>query len=213
MVQLLFMLIVATSCGSAQTGAMTTPSQAAVLNDHFGFLVGNVVHRESDTKPLFVLAIPSDTAGVVSPDGRRLAYLTNNELRVIDVASGAQPRTLFTIPAEEGAMYIAWSSDNTGLVVGVNGPVGPVNEGLPAYTKLRIIDAVGGTPRDVVSVPDASMVPLAWDRQAHLISAYEPSQGGAGAYHVVAESGALKRTQARPGLYILEASRDGPGHP
>jgi len=31
----------------------------------------------------------------------------------------------------------------------------------PACTKLRVIDAAGGTPRDGISIPDAAMVPLA----------------------------------------------------
>src|SRR2546422_2350725 len=189
-IRFLMVLLVATACGSGpSTVGTTSPTPAAILDDHFGFILGNAVRRESDTKPLFVLPIPNDTAGVVSPDGRRLAYLANNALRVIDLAPNAQPRTLFTITAKEGGMYLAWSSDSTGLVVGVNGPVAPVNEGLPAYTKLRVVEAAGGTPRDVISIRNAAVVPLAWDRQAHLISAYEATQIGAGPYDVVAESG------------------------
>jgi len=201
-------LVIATACGNA-TVATTSPTPAPVLDDHFGFIAGNSVRVESSAKPLFVLAIPSDTAGVVSPDGTRLAYLANNQLNVITIASGAQPRTLFALGAKEGAMYLAWSSDSTGLVVGVTGPAAPVTEGPPAYTKLRVVDATGGTQRDVISIPNASAVPLAWDRQAHLISAYEATDGGAAAYDVVTESGTLKRTNAGPDLYILSASQDG----
>ena len=188
-IRCLMVLLVATACGGGpSTVATTAPPPAPILDDHYGFIVGNSVRLESDAKALFVLNIPSDTAGVVSPDGRHLAYLANNELRVIDIVSGAQPRTLFAISAKEGAIYLAWSSDSTGLVVGVNGPLAPVNEGLPAYTKLRVVDAAGGTPRDVITIPGAAVVPLAWDRQAHLISAYESTQGGAGSYDVVSES-------------------------
>ena len=209
-VRLLMALVVATACGSGpSTVATTSPSPAAVLDDHFGFIAGNSVRVESGARPLFVLAIPSDTAGVVSPDGRRLAYLADNQLNVINIASGAQPRTLFAMGAKEGAMYLAWSSDSTGLVVGVTGPLAPVNEGLPSYTKLRVVDAAGGASRDVISIPQASVVPLAWDRQAHLISAYEATQSGAGAYDVVAESGTFQRTNAKTDLYILAASQDG----
>ncbi len=209
-VRLLMALVVATACGSGpSTVATTSPSPAAVLDDHFGFIAGNSVRVESGARPLFVLAIPSDTAGVVSPDGRRLAYLADNQLNVINIASGAQPRTLFALGAKEGAMYLAWSSDSTGLVVGVTGPLAPVNEGLPSYTKLRVVDAAGGASRDVISIPQASVVPLAWDRQAHLISAYEATQSGAGAYDVVAESGTFQRTNAKTDLYILAASQDG----
>src|SRR5438034_4279245 len=135
-IRFLMVLIIATACGSANpTVATKTPVSAAILDDHFGFLVGNAVRTESDTKPLFVLPIPEDTAGVVSPDGRRLAYVGSNDVRVIDIAPKAQPRTLFTVSGEEGGAYLAWSSDSTGLVFGVTGPPSPVNEGPPSYTK------------------------------------------------------------------------------
>ena len=210
-VRLLMALVVATACGSGpSTVATTNPTPATVLDDHFGFIAGNTVRVESSAKPLFVLPIPSDTAGVVSPDGRRLAYLADNQLHVINIASGAQPRTLLSLSALEGAMHLAWSSDSTGLVIGVTGTVAPVNEGRPSYTKLRVVDTAGATPRDVISIANASVVPLAWDRQAHLISAYEATESGAGAYDVVSESGTLKRTSAgAANLYILSASQDG----
>src|SRR5437867_12515317 len=118
-IRFLMVLLVATACGSGpSTVATTSPTPTAILDDHYGFIVGNTVRLESDAKPLFVLNIPSDTAGVVSPDGRHLAYLANNELRAIDIASGAQPRTLFAVSGKEGAMYLAGSSDSTGRVVG-----------------------------------------------------------------------------------------------
>ncbi len=208
-VGLLLALLVAAACGSNPTAATTSPTPATVLDDHFGFIVGNAVRRESDTKPLFILGIPNDTVGVVSPDGTRLAYLLNNELHVIDIKAGAQPRTLFAMSSSEGAMYLAWSGDGTGLVVGVNGPGAAVNEGPPAYTKLRVVEVVGGAPRDVISIPNASVVPLAWNREAHLISAYESTQSGAGAFDVVTESGALTRTGTRDGLFVMQSSRDG----
>jgi hypothetical protein len=52
-------------------------------------------------------------------------------------------------------------------------------------------------------------VPLAWDRQAHLIGAYEPSSSGARSYYVIDESGTVKRANAGPGIYIVEASQTG----
>src|SRR5256885_2808420 len=209
-IRFLMVLLVATACGSGpSTVGTTSPSPAAILDDHFGFIAGNVVRLESDAKPLFVLNIPSDTAGVVSPDGRRLAYLENNALHVIDIAANAQPRTLFTITGKEGGMYLAWASDMTGLVVGVNGPMAGVSDVPPSYTKLRIVDAAGGTARDVISIRNAAVVPLAWDRQAHLIAAYEATQSGAGPYDLVAESGALKRTNTRDGLFWLASNQDG----
>ena len=212
LIRLVIGIVMVTACGSVNPTVATsspTPTPAAIVDDHFGFLVGNAVRPESDTKPLFVLPIPEDTSGVVSPDGRHLAYVGTNDVRVIDIAPKAQPRTLFTVSGEEGVAGLAWSSDSTGLVFGVTGPPSAVNESPPAYTKLRIIDAAGGTPRDVVRIPNANVIPLAWDRQARLISAYEAFEIGAGAYDVVSEDGTRKVTPAGPGLYVLAASPDG----
>src|SRR5207245_11373383 len=94
-VRLLMALVVATACGSGpSTVATTNPTPATVLDDHFGFIAGNTVRVESSAKPLFVLPIPSDTPGVVSPRGRRRAYLADNQLHVINIGSGPPPRTL-----------------------------------------------------------------------------------------------------------------------
>src|SRR6267378_1225842 len=119
-------LVVSAACSSGPSKVATTsptPAPAAVFDDSFGFLIGNTVRSESSSKPLFALAIGNATGAVVSPDGRQLAYFARNELRVIDIKAGAQPRTLLTITGKgEGAMYLAWSSDNTGIVIGVGGP-------------------------------------------------------------------------------------------
>src|SRR5207245_7227480 len=111
-VRLLMALVVATACGSGpSTVATTNPTPATVLDDHFGFIAGNTVRVESSAKPLFVLPIPSDTAGVVSPDGRRLAYLADNQLHVINIASAAQPRSTLSLRPPLEASPLAWSSD------------------------------------------------------------------------------------------------------
>jgi len=48
-------LLVATACGSGpSTVATTSPTPAAILDDHYGFIVGNSVRLESDAKLLFV---------------------------------------------------------------------------------------------------------------------------------------------------------------
>ena len=210
-VYMLLALVVAAACGSgpSRVGAITpTPAQAVVFDDHFGVLVGNTVRRESGPEPLFVLGIASDSGGVVSPDGRRLAYWANSDLRVIDVAPGAQPRTLLAIAGNEGALYFAWSTDGTGLVVGVNGGGGGFADAPPGYTALRVVDVAGGPPREIARIRNANVVPLAWDRQARLIAAYEPTAAGTYSYDVVSESGSVKQTTPQSSLYFLEASHD-----
>ena len=66
-IPLLMGLVIATACGSSNPAVATgspTPSAGAIVDDHFGFIVGNAVRPESVTKPVFVLPIPEDTAGV-----------------------------------------------------------------------------------------------------------------------------------------------------
>src|SRR5437870_105359 len=218
--QALIALTFLAACGSSpSTVAKATPSSspasASILDDHFGFLAGDGVRSESDARPLFVLGI-GEVSGVVSPDGRRLAYWAASELRVIQIAPNQKPHTVLTVTTPEGALYFAWSSDGTGLAVGVNAPVAnPAPDGPPAYTAIRTVDVAGGQPREVARVSGANVVPLAWDRQARLIAAYEPSSSGGRSYFVIEEGGKVSRNDAGPGLYIVEANsegRDGFGH-
>lgn len=235
--QAVVVLIVAAACGagsptassptsSGPISASSTRTQPAsapaeVLDDTFGFLVkklyanepilgevGWSVRRESDPRPEFPIGIGEPFTIAVSPDGRHVAYWAGNELRVIDVAPDAQPRTLLALPNNESALWIVWSSDGTGLVTGVNGAGVAAADAPPAYTALRVVDVAGGQPREIVRIPNANVVPLAWDRQARLIAAYEPSSSGARSYYLVEEGGTVKRTDAGPGLYLVEASRD-----
>ena len=210
-IQTLMLLVVATACGSSPTAVVTpssSPGPAAILDDHFGFLAGNVVRRESDLQPVFELAIPNNSGGVVSPDGRRLAYEEGNELRVIDIAPGTRPRTLLTTTSKESGIHVAWSSDSTGIVVGVVGPWASAVDAPPGYTEIRVVDVAGGQPRAVVRIANANVDPLTWDRQAHVITAYQQSSSGVVSYYVVDEGGSLKRSNAGP-FYTVAASQDG----
>ena len=167
------------------------------------------MRHESDPQAIFVLGI-GEVSGVVSPDGRQLAYWAANELRVIQIAPHSSPRTLMVVKPPEYALYVAWSSDGTGLAVGVNAPVAnPAPDGPPAYTAVRVVDVANASTGEIARIANANIVPLAWDRQAHLLTAYEPSSGGARGYYVIEEGGKIARTDAGPGLYIVEASRDG----
>ena len=210
-VQVLVALVLATACGGGTSPiATTSPTPATLFDDHFGFLIGNAVRLESDSKTAFTLGIPNDSGGVVSPDGHRLAYWDKNALRVIDIAANARPRTLLTLTAKgETAYYFAWSSDGTGLVVGVNGGGGGMADAPPGYTAVRVVDLAGGRAREIVRVKFASVIPLTWDRQAHLITGYRPSGAGAQEYYVIEEGGKLKSSPTAQGAYVVEASHDG----
>ena len=206
--QALLALTFAAACGGSTSVGTSSPTPATVFDEHFGVLIGNTVRAEGGPQALFSLPIASESGGVVSPDGRRLAYWAGNELRVIGVARDAQPRTLLSITDGEAALYFAWSSDGTGIVVGVNGGGGGQGDAPPGYTALRAVDVAGGAPREIVRIKNANVVPLAWDRKAHLIAAYEPIASGTYNYDLVSEDGTVKQTPPMTSLYFLEASHD-----
>ena len=203
--QALLALSVAAACGGTSIVATTSPTPVAVFDDRFGVLIGNTVRAESGPQSLFVLGIDKDAGGVVSRDGRHLAYWAGNELRVIDVVPGAQPRKV-TETADQGAL--AWSSDGTGLVIGVTGGGGGQGDAPPGYTAVSVVDVAGGTPREIIRIRNANVVPLAWDRQARVIAAYEPIASGTYNYDVVSEGGTVKQMPPSSSLYFLEASHD-----
>jgi hypothetical protein len=145
----------------------------------------------------------------VSPEGRRIAFWVKNVLQVADVLPNAQARSLMTIsPTSEYAGYIAWSSDGTGIVVGVVGGGGGYADGPPGFTALRVVDVAGGQPREIARIKNANVLPLSWDRLAHLIAAYEPVASGTVNYDTITENGIVKRTPPGSQLYFLHASQD-----
>jgi len=226
--QALLALSVAAACGSAPSTVATGSASAsrtesspalAVLDDNFGFVLNKLydnypipgplglkVRRESDLQPVFELGVASPNGITVSPDGRHAAYWSNNELRHIDIAPNAVPHTLIAIPSNESALYVAWSDDGTGIVIGVNGAGGGFADAPPEYTALRVVDVAGGQPREIVRLPNTAVIPLAWDREARLIAAYEPSSSGARSYYLIDEGGGVTSSNAGPGLYEVEAS-------
>lgn len=153
------------------------------------------------------------TPMALSPDGRRLAYWAGNELHILDVAENARPNILLavtTVRSVEQSHGLAWSSDGTGIVIGVTGP--PVSEGAdapPAYSALRLLDASGGQPREIVRVERRVLAPLSWDRRARTITAYEPGQAGVVSLDVVDEGGKLERNATPSGPVTVQASQDG----
>jgi hypothetical protein len=198
------------------------------------------VNRESETRPTHDLldglagrtvvsnyGIPSSHGLAASPDGRRVAYWTAIgadqlplELQVLDLAPGARPRTLLTLTPEFGDVVgesVVWSSDGTGLVIGVG--TSPLRCGCcdpscpPKDAALYLLESAGGKPREIARIRGGSIVPVAWDRQARLVAAFDLESGGGRvlAYDVIPESGAIGRTPmviGAGGTVVVEASPD-----
>ena len=197
------------------------------------------VRQESDARPIHDLLdglggrsvvsnyqIPVSYGLAISPDGRRLAYWTVQadqfplELQVLDLAPAARPRTLVTLTKEFGDVVgesVVWSSDGTGLVIGVgSSPLRCGADGPPCPPKdasLYLLETSGGKPREIARIQGGSLVPVAWDRRARLAAAFEFDSGGGRvlAYDLVQESGAIGRTPmviGAGGTVVVEASSD-----
>ncbi len=157
---------------------------------------------------MFILGT-GNVSGTVSHDGRRLAYWDKTALRVIDITPVAVPRTLMSVTAAgEYAYNFAWSTDNTGIVVGVAGGGGGAADAPPGYTAIRVIEVTGGQPREITRIANANVVPLAWDRTARLIVAYEPVCCGTLNYDTITEDGSVKRTKPAFDLFFFQVSND-----
>ncbi len=101
---------------------------------------GSGVRRLTDT------ALLDETNPAISPDGSRIAYLLRTQIQIVG-ADGGQPTQLDTGSVGVGGAP-AWSPDGTKLVFE---GVGPAPGGYTTGRKLWIVDASGGTPRQLTA--------------------------------------------------------------
>lgn len=210
------LLVIAMSCTSTPTVSPTPafPSHAvtstAVLTppgaDRYGLVIGATVRSEGDPRKIAELAaVPFN--GAVSPDGRRLAYWEASPggaearvLRLFDIATPAQERILVTLPTTETAGGVAWSSDGSGLLIGVSSVAYvstdvPVGAARPVYTALRDVDVASAAVREVARLMEAlPLRPVAWERRSRVAAAVGIGDGGYTGSYVVAREGAQPTT-------------------
>ena len=79
--------------------------------------------RPLDSLGSITLVSPSADPGnlTFSPDGERLAFLTNRGLLQTVSIRGGQPEELFEVPAQRGAFGLNWGSDESILIGGEGG--------------------------------------------------------------------------------------------
>ena len=174
-----------TSQAAAAAAGSATPSQLAVLNDRFGFLVHSresTVRSETSDAVIssFVPANRSFTflSRVVSPDGRLVAYWDPvNGSAVLHVRSvtGGDARAVLTGRPEMSGNAFTWSSDSAGLVAALDNNCQEICGG-PLVAELWTVDlATGGTEKVATG---SIWVPVAWDRAAMLVAAGVTGPGG-----------------------------------
>jgi len=182
----------ATTGGTATAAAATaagSPSPAqSVLDDRFGFVVGNQggsVRSETSSSVIssFTAQGRSFTmlSRVVSPDGRFVAYWARvNDGPVLHVRSvlGGEPRVMLTGRPEMSGNAFTWSSDSTGLVVALDnncfGVCGATGGNLVA--ELWTVEIAGAAAEKIAT--GSIWLPVAWDRAAKLVAAGVTGEGG-----------------------------------
>ena len=204
---------ITTSPSAAVVPSTTAPSSPAAARP--GLITRNggepiVVRTESDATP--IRTVPSF---LISSDGSRVTYWTESaagaELHVL--AFGGSDRVVATFAALRPG-GIAWSTDETGLLVSLAEPNNPT---FPYARIVMAVDIASGASREIyrgTGPSGAGVVPLVWRRSPETFAAYETGEGGYSfGYTVVVPGKAPVRTDpnsAELGTVVgMAASSDG----
>ena len=197
-----------TSPSATIASSTTAPSSASSRS---GLISRNgdgpiVVRTESDPAP--VRTVPSF---LISSDGLRVPYWTEGpsgaELHVIEL--GGNDRVIKTFAALRPG-GIAWSTDETGLLVSLAEPNNPT---FPLARIVMAVDIASGASREIyrgTGPSGAGIVPLVWRRNPEVFAAYETGPGGfTFGYTVVRPGEAPVRTEPDAEVIGMAASTDG----
>jgi hypothetical protein len=170
---------------SPSAGASPTPSQLAVLNDRFGFLVQNreATVRSETSDAVISSFVPANRAGtflsrVVSPDGRFVAYwdpVNGSPVLHVRSVTGGDAGAVLTGRPEMSGNAFTWSSDSAGLVAALDNNCFEICGG-PFVAELWTVDVATGATEMVAT--GSIWVPVAWDRAAMLVAAGVTGSGG-----------------------------------
>jgi hypothetical protein len=170
---------------SPSAGASPIPSQAAVLDDRFGFVVQNRdATVRSETSEVVISAFTpasrsfTDVSRVVSPDGRLVAYwqpVDGGAVLHVRSVSGGDARAVLTGRPEMSGNAFAWSSDSGGLVAALDNNCQEIC-GRPFVAELWTVDLASGVTEKVAT--GKIWLPVTWDRAAMLVAAGVTGPGG-----------------------------------
>ncbi len=156
--------------------------------------------RPIGTPRLIVASSRSDDAPHISPDGRRIAFLSRRaggQDIWVAAADGTNPRRLTFLPIASGPR---WSPDGRSIAFGAV-PPGQMRP------DVWVIDANGGTPRQITADPSYETV-LAWTADSASVYFMSDRTGGFEIWKVSAGGGTATRVTPGGGLRVQE-SRDG----
>lgn len=148
------------------------------------------------------IVFDTDSPGIVSPDGRRLAFFIRDQgdyrqsLQVFDGLTG-DLRELVRLQDESPSGY-GWSEDSAGLAYGArsnrieSGGVDP-----PAtYTAVRLIGLPGGSSREIARVRNENLVVLGWHRAEKIVLGRSGWAEGSSRPISIREDGGITRASA-----------------
>ena len=108
----------------------------------------------ANTETQLTTAAVGDSAPVVSPDGKTVAFVRDGkELRALDLAS-KQERTLATGHLSRSNRGLAWSPDNRWVAY-----IGVAN---PSFRNVFVVPAEGGESRAVTAMPNGNANNISW---------------------------------------------------
>ena len=146
------------------------------------------------------VSFDTDVPGLVSPDGRKLAYFVRDQgdyrqaLHVFDGVTG-EIRELVRLQNESPSGY-GWSEDSAGIAYGArsdrfeSGGVDPP----PTHTAVRIIELTTAAPREVARVRNENLVVIGWRRADRIVLARSGWAEGASRPVSVRKDGTITRS-------------------
>ena len=196
----------ASASASPPASAAATATQPAVpmaLSSSYGLLAmtrdGFVVRRETDPAPIRriePISQMTDRPIAISRNGRFVAYWRpaapdesfGDTLMVYDAVTNADPRPVLTVPGDVGGALV-WADDDSGIAY-TSFPFRSQSPG-PSM-RLATVEMQGaaarGAARTIANFERGKLVvPLAWIRETHSISAVEGEGTGVATNYALAD--------------------------
>jgi hypothetical protein len=182
---------------------------------------GFVVRRESDPTPIRRIEPTSqitDRTMAISRNGRFVAYWRpaaagesfGDTLMVYDAVTNADPRPVLTVPGDLGGALV-WADDDSGIAY-TSFPFSSPAPGPPM--RLATVEMQGaaarGQARTIANFDRGKLVvPLAWIRETHSVSAVEGDRTGVATSYALADEsgqGSVRRFAVSSGDQVVRLS-------
>jgi hypothetical protein len=210
---------------ASAAATVAPPPVPMALSSSYGLLAmtrdGFVVRRETDSAPIRRIEPTSqstDRTIAISRNGRFVAYWRpaapgdafGDTVMVYDAVTNADPRPVVTVQGDVGGALV-WADDDSGIAY-TSRPFRSPSPG--PSSRLAIVEMQGaaakGPARTIANFEAGNLVvPLAWIRETHSVSAVEGDRTGVATnYALVDESGqgSVRRFAVSSGDQVVRVS-------